>query len=192
MISHIKGILERVCDNAVVIDVNGLGYMVHIPKNLTLPALGDTLKLYTVLYIKEDQLSLFGFTNLDDKAIFELLISVSGVGPKAALAVLSIMDASQISEAIVSNDSSAFTKAQGVGKRIAERIALELKDKVNNSFARPSLDLSSANRQDALDALISLGYSRSEAVKAVLEVDYGDLPVEKIIRLSLKKLVSGR
>jgi Holliday junction DNA helicase RuvA len=198
MISYIRGALEQVMDGAAVIDVGGVGFLVNIPPSAAgkLPARGNEIKLYTHLQMKEDGVSLHGFLTQEEVRLFTLLISVSGIGPKAASSVLSVLSAEQAILAIIANDEAALSKAPGIGRKTAQRIILELRDKLaagnyadNGSLSKQGgLFVSSDEKNDALIALQSLGYSRSESVKAILEIPGDDLTAERIIKLALKKL----
>jgi Holliday junction DNA helicase RuvA len=200
MISYIKGKVAQVSDNSAVIDNNGIGYLISMPKTaldkLRQPVSSETvIQVYTYMYLKEDALSLFGFLTPEDKRVFELLIGVTGVGPKAALAILSILSYTQILSAIMNDDTDTLSKASGVGKKTAQRINLELRDKIKSkeleaaAFGQQELG-SASQRQDAIDALLALGYTRAETVKTVMEVALVDMTAEQIIRLSLKKLAA--
>ncbi|MDR1641441.1 MAG: Holliday junction branch migration protein RuvA [Clostridiales bacterium] len=195
MISHIKGTVEQVLQNAVVLDNNGMGYTVYVSKS-TLGKLSgskEQVKVFTSMQVKEDGITLYGFMSLDELSIFGLLTSVSGVGPKSALAMLDVMTPSQIMVAIMSDDTTALSQAPGVGKKTAQRISLELGDKIKatSSDLAPTGQTAITmpeNRKDALDALVSLGYSQGDSMKAVMEVATEGMKTEQIIRLALKKL----
>ena len=189
MIAYIKGTVEEIAGQSVVIDNAGIGYWVNVPSAVLsrLPPKGEEVKLSTYLQVKEDDMSLFGFISQEDLKIFRLLISISGIGPKVALAVLSVMTTEQIMAAISSGDAVAFSKVPGVGKKTAQRITLELSDKITTTEAG-SASAFSSEKQDAMDALLALGYSRSESVRAVMSVAEEDMPAQQVIRLALKKL----
>jgi len=159
---------------------------------------GQRVKLHTCLQIKENDISIIGFLSPEDAKIFNMLISVSGVGTKAALAIQSVLDASQIILAIITEEADQLTRAQGVGKKLASRIVLELKDKLKNNEGyealRPQQTVTSGDgqaKQDAIDALLALGYSRAEALRVVMEITTDGMNTEQIIRQSLKKLVAN-
>ncbi len=196
MIAFIKGTIEYMTGSEVIINNNGMGYSLQVSTGTI-----DRLKLkqeallFTHLYIKEEALSLYGFLSREEVSVFKLLISVSGIGPKTALSVMSLMSPSDLMLAIVSNDVAALSKAQGIGKKTAERMILELRDKTK--IVEPSLGAeaglqssgASSEKQDSIEALIALGYSRSEALRAVLETAAEGMSAETIIKLALKKLI---
>ncbi|MBQ8392513.1 MAG: Holliday junction branch migration protein RuvA [Clostridia bacterium] len=201
MIYHVNGTLEYCEPGFCVIDCNGVGYKLTVSDN-TFSAVcshtGEREKLLTYLQVREDGVELFGFKTNDELSAFKLLITVSGVGPKAAMAILSLLTPDKLSQAIVSEDTKAISRASGVGAKTAARVVLELKDKVAKQYFAPSsAEVASAptvsavkgkgNLSEALDALIVLGYSRAEAQKALAGID-PKLEVEKIIPLALAKL----
>ncbi|MBQ4561351.1 MAG: Holliday junction branch migration protein RuvA [Clostridia bacterium] len=197
MFYHLNGELV-LCDMTVaVIDCGGVGYKLLISGN-TLGKIsgkvGEKVKLFTYMKVSEDAVDLYGFADEDELETFKLLISVSGVGAKFALSILSLMTPSRLAMAIGAGDAKAIAKAQGVGPKIAQRIILELKDKMAKQIAvdtdtgeviseEPNGDIMS----DAIDTLIVLGYKRGEAVAALKGVD-PSLPLEEVIRLALKKM----
>ncbi len=157
---------------------------------------GEEVTLYTYLNVREDAMDLFGFYTQQELSCFKQLISVSGVGPKAALAILSQLSPDKLALCIASGDVKSITKAQGVGPKLAQRVVLELKDKFSAGLSQSGIDIvsdspqvqSAGNRAEAVEALIMLGYSRSEAASAIGKLD-GTLPVEELIRLALKSLI---
>ncbi|MDR1541650.1 MAG: Holliday junction branch migration protein RuvA [Clostridiales bacterium] len=200
MIYYIKGTIERKMEGAAVIDNNGTGWLVSMSKSALsrLPEINAEAKIFTYMQAREDGISLFGFLSTDELKMFTLLISVSGVGPKVALSILDTASPAQVMIAIMADDAATLSQAQGVGKKIAQRISLELKDKIKKTseaaFASSGNQQSlafSGDRQDAIDALAALGYSQGEAVKAVMEVALENMPASQIIRLALKRLASG-
>ena len=199
MIAFIRGILNARTENSVIIDVNGLGFEVFIPLSVQeqLPSIGDELTLYTYMNVKEDEMSLYGFLDRDDLSMFKLLISVSGIGPKGAQSILSGLSADDLRFAILSQDVKAISKAPGVGPRTAQRVILELKDKVNleDGFSRLSESTSvgrgskvPSERNDAIMALTVLGYSNTDAMRAVTSIDTEGKSTEDILHEALKKL----
>lgn len=197
MISYIKGKLEHVFDHAVVIDHHGIGFVIQASATTISRIDKDAdIKMYTYLHVKEDGLTLYGFLTLEEMNLFNLLITVSGVGPKVAMGMIAAMTPSQLMIAIITDDVAALSRAPGVGKKTAQRISLELRDKIKTSDAvaetisspQQSLALASSEKQDAIDALSVLGYSRSEAMKAVMEVAIEGLTTEQIIKQALKRL----
>ena len=197
MIAFIKGTLEEIQENCVVVDTGGIGYAVSVSEGTVsrLPRRGEAVTLHTHMSVREDGAELFGFLTGAELAMFKRLITVSGVGPKVALGILSVMEPSQIMLAIIAEDAAALSRAPGVGRKTAGRLILELKDRVKTSdafiqnAALPQQTFAAAgSRQEAADALAALGYSRSEAVNAVLGVDGEDLSTEQIIKAALRKL----
>lgn len=189
-------VLKKTLDT-VVISCAGVGYLAQVPLSTAeaLPAPGKEATLYTVMAVSENDVSLYGFATEDQRACFKMLTGVSGVGPKAALAILSVMSPEKVALAASSGDHKAFTAANGVGPKLAQRIALELKDKVGkglaagtgfggNVAAAPAPQSAPAQ---AVAALVSLGYSTSDAAAAVARVD-DTLPVQDIIKIALRGL----
>lgn len=194
MISRIRGkLLEKTATEAVI-DCNGVGYSAFISLATfdTLPSVGDEVEIKTLLIPRDDALILYGFHNDEERDAFKLLISISGVGAKTAIAVLSSLTVAELQEYIVTGNSIALQKLQGIGKKTAERIILELKDKISKLSVANIGDLDSqANqiRQESVLALVALGYSNISAEKAVKKVLAGEsesLSVESVIRLVLK------
>ena len=190
MIAHIKGILTEKFDNSVIIDVNGVGYEVALSAiDYDQLSLDDEVKLYTYHLVREQSEELFGFTSLAAKKLFELLISVQGVGPKAGMAILSLAPAEEVRNAIANADSAYISKASGVGKKSAERVIVDLRDKVGlpTYYGRKSEPQTAkpAENDEALDALMALGLNLADATKALEGVD-PSLSVEERIRQALK------
>jgi len=199
MISFIRGAVAQVLADSVIVDNNGVGWQAFMSGSALgrLPRAGENVMLHTYLQLREDGVSLFGFLELQEKQMFEMLIGVSGVGPKAALSMLSVLSPPQLIIAILSDDSAVLCKAPGVGKKTAQRISLELRDKIKSGdtenavlLKQQSLGPNQEQRQDAIDALIALGYGRADAVGAVMETALPDMKTEQIIRLALRKLAS--
>lgn len=201
MFEYIKGTVEDVYENGIVIDNNGIGYDIKVPSSVTnmYSIIGDTAKIYTYLYVREDIVALYGFESKECQEMFKLLITVSGIGPKAAISILSVLSLSDLKFAILSDDSKSIAKAQGVGAKTASKLVLELKDKVKledafeNKLAN-TLDNSNNNSNnaaisDATMALVALGYSNSEALKAISKIDnVENLSTQQIIKLALKNM----
>ncbi|MBR3319981.1 Holliday junction branch migration protein RuvA [Candidatus Saccharibacteria bacterium] len=191
MIAHIKGILEEKFNNSIIVDVAGVGYEITVSsldyENLNL---NDNVKLYTYQKVSENDISLFGFTSLAAKKLFELLISVNGIGPKAAMSILSLAAPEEVRNAIANADSTFVSKAPGVGKKSAERVIVDLSDKVGTPTRYGATVVKTREKtlehDEALDALIALGFPLKEASTALENVD-PSLPVEQRIRLALKK-----
>ena len=201
MIAYVKGPLAYVTEQYAVVDVCGLGLQVQAsPATLTrLPGKGTEVQLFTYLQLSENGQALHGFLTREEVRMFTLLISVSGIGPKVATAVLATMAPEQVMLAIMADDAVALSKAPGVGKKTAQRMVLELRDKVktadafvenSGSIGQMGMNLPgvSSAKQDAMDALLALGYDRSESMKVVLETADEGMAVEAIIKLALKKL----
>lgn len=193
MIAYIKGTIEAVEEDSVLIENSGMGYRVYMPINeLTKVKLHEMMKIVTFQHFKEDGTTLYGFLEADTEKMFRTLINVSGVGPKAALSILACLSSQNIIMAIISNDDKTLCKAQGVGKKLAQRIILELKDKFKNyDFIVNIQDNESSNSDmEAISALISLGYTRQEAITALSGIDTSG-GVEDTVKLALKMLMKG-
>jgi Holliday junction DNA helicase RuvA len=193
MISHIKGIIEeKFGTNGVIIDVNGVGYEMLVPvpdfENVNL---GEEKKFYTYHQVRENAEDLYGFSSLMAKKLFEMLISVQGIGPKAGVAILSLAEAEEVRNAIANADVSFISKASGVGKKSAERVIVDLKDKVGIPSKYGATDVKYGVKNvdepdEALDALIALGFTLKEAT-AALEKLPGGLSVEERIKAALRR-----
>ncbi|NDO46889.1 Holliday junction branch migration protein RuvA [Clostridium sp. MD294] len=191
MISYIKGIITYKSNSFVVIECNGIGYKIFV-SSATLSHLNEkeTIMIYTFMNVKEDDISLFGFLTQQEQTIFHQLLSVSGIGPKGALAFLSEMTPEEIIIAILSEDIKTLSKAPGIGKKTAQRLILELKDKVKSEeITQQTSQKDTSQKWEAIEALTSLGYSRSEAMQAVNACYKEGLSVEEILKLSFKKLI---
>ena len=203
MIYCLTGKIVKKSMNAVVLSCGGVGYYAQCPASVAgaLPGVGREATIYTVMSVTENDVSLYGFATEEQQACFEMLTAVSGVGPKVGLAILSVMEPERVALAISAGDHKAFKAASGVGPKLAQRIVLELKDKVAKGFVDGiSLeDVAGASAQtpaaqsssQAIAALVSLGYSQSEAALAVSKID-ATLPVEEIIKLALRGMAVGR
>jgi Holliday junction DNA helicase RuvA len=198
MISYIRGELVTISNDSIVVDNNGIGYNIFIPTSIlgSLPHCGSEVKIHTYFLVREDTQSLYGFLKRDDLEIFKMLISVNGIGPKGALAILSTLTPDELKFAILSDDSKAISKAPGVGSKTAQRCIIELKDKINISSTDSSPinveELSgtvSSAKTEAVSALVVLGYSQSEAYKAVNNLPAEYDTVEEIIKQALKNLL---
>lgn len=206
MFYYISGKLAHLDPAFAVIDAGGVGYKLTIsgtthasmPHHLTTNE-APTVKLYTYMAVREDGIELFGFMSEDELSSFKLLLSVSGVGPKAAISILSELTPAKLAIAICSDDKKAISRANGIGPKSAARIILELKDKLKGqtfidtegsiSAEELTVSLPSSKKKDAEDALTVLGYSRSEASAALRTIDTESLEVDEIIRQALKKLM---
>jgi len=202
MIAYIYGTLLEKLESSVVIDTGGVGYEVFVPTgaHLWLKGKGDEVVLHTAQIFKEDDVSLYGFEDRESMRLFRMLITVSGVGAKVAMAILSAMNVDEAARAIAFEDAAMLTRAQGVGKKSAERIVLELKEKVSAVFAGGAVSAGASGAApgeargpadiitEATTVLMSLGISRSEAAQAVMNVQEEYATVEDCVRLALKGL----
>ncbi|MCX7921676.1 MAG: Holliday junction branch migration protein RuvA [Clostridia bacterium] len=200
MFAYIKGNLEYKHNEYVVVEANGIGYKIYTSLSTieAIGSIGGQVKIYTHLYVREDIMSLYGFLTQEELGMFELLISVSGVGPKAAISVLSSVSPSKFGLAVITDDAKTLTKAQGIGNKMAQRIILELKDKIKkeqlmavNEIKEDKAVESRENSRvsEAISALMVLGYTPLEASRAVSAVYTDDMELEAIIKLALKGLV---
>lgn len=200
MYSYIKGVLTDVEEEVVVVEAGGIGYNIHTTGQTfrNLPSIGEEVKLYTYLNVREDAMILYGFVTKDDLRVFKLLIGVNGIGPKGALAILSVMTTDDLRFAVLGEDAKAISKAPGVGAKTAQRLILELKDKLSledafeqklaNTSEQPAVNSNGA-KGEAVQALVALGYSSSEALKAVNGVETAeDMDVEDILKAALKNM----
>lgn len=200
MISFIRGELVEVLEDTVVVENNGMGYNVKVPMSVLadMPQCGMEVKLFTYLYVREDAVNLFGFLSRDDLNIFKMMLGVSGIGPKGALAILSTMTANELRLAVVSDDAKAISKSPGVGLKTAQKLIIEMKGRISmpefggNTAALLSTgqeNVADDARAEAIAALTALGYSNSEAVLAVKKVDFTeDMDAEAVLKASLKHL----
>ena len=197
MIAHLRGTVDRMTADSLVLDVNGVGYRVFTSTGtLSEAGIGEIVRVYTHTYVREDILALYGFLSEGELRMFEQLLSVSGVGPKAALAVVSAVPPSAFGLAVLTEDADRLAKAQGVGKKTAQRIILELKDKIRKeqvAFGVTSGGTRIAQEaipagvfEEAVSALMMLGYSAAEAQKSVSPAMEEGKPLEMVIRDALK------
>ena len=190
MYDYIKGKLARKAENYAVVEANGVGYKIITTKSSLANVKDGEVIFYTYLYVREDIFDLYGFSTTEERAAFELLISVNGVGPKAAIAILSCVTASELAIAIVTNQPKVITVAQGVGNKMAQKIILELKDKIKNQDIKPS-NYSAApipEEDDTINALVALGYNQAEIITALRDVP-AEYSVEEKIKYGLKNLM---
>ena len=196
MFAHFDGIVAEKNADSIVLDVNGVGYLLFV-SGATLsmaPAVGERMKLYSVLNVREDAMELFGFYSREEKRMYERLKGVNGVGSRTALQILSSMSERDLSLALVAGDANALTRVPGIGKKTAQRLVLELKDKVEDSQltgSGASVSPRSANagpESEAIAALVALGYSASEAARAVSRVARQTDKPDELIFLALKGL----
>ena len=197
MISYVKGILSEKFTDSVVVESGGFGVEIYVPEVLvkSLPAIGESVCIYTFFKVSEDALSLYGFLNRQDLDIFKKLISVSGIGAKTALGIMSVLDSFTLSQAIVSEDIKLISKAPGVGTKTAKRMILELKDKISTQDIIPreyggeSKIIHTVAYDEVLAALVVLGYKEFDAGRAISLVEhYENMDAESLLKQALKKL----
>ncbi len=195
MFAHFEGVVAEKTADSIVLDVNGVGYLLNV-SGATLsmaPAVGERMKLYSALNVREDAMELFGFYSREEKAMYERLKGVSGIGSRMALQILSSMSVRDLSLALVAGDAGALTRVPGIGKKIAQRLVLELKDKVDDSQltgggASVAPKSATGPEGEAVAALVALGYSASEAARAVSRVAGQTERSDELIFLALKSL----
>lgn len=203
MYAYIKGTLEEVMEDAVVVEAGGIGYNIKVSTTMAdlLPGIGSEVKIYTYTLVREDAFSLYGFLTRDDLDIFKKLITVSGIGPKGGLAILSVMSADALRFAVAAGDAKEIAKAPGVGKKTAERVILDLRDKISIEDTLRNLGPSDGKaggdtgpvdnmmKREAIEALTALGYSASEAAAAVKKVEISENDTsETILKQALKHM----
>ncbi len=202
MIAYVKGTVEDIAEDNAVVDVGGIGYNVRISADTAarLPGIGERVKLYTYTSVREDAIQLFGFLSKNDLDIFKKCITVSGIGPKGGLAILSVLDADSLRFAILSGDVKAITKAPGIGAKTAERLILELKGKIKvedtaigmeiqGAQAAGAAAMDSPQKREAVEALVSLGYGQAEAAKAVNAIEGIEaMDSGAVLKAALKKM----
>ena len=204
MIAYVNGILEYIEEGLCVVDVGGIGMNVYISGSTMdrMPGIGEPVKLYTYTNVKEDAFNLFGFLSRDELSLFKMLITVSGIGPKGGLSILSVMTPDDLRFAIMAGDFKSISAAPGIGKKTAERITLELRDKLKvteddmlkgSSVSADDLEVSDASaRDEAVAALVALGYNSADAMKAVRKVlkdnDGAASDTEALLKLALKEM----
>lgn len=206
MYAYLKGTLEEIAEDNIVVEVANIGYNVKVSTTTTeeLPGIGSEVKIYTYTLVREDTFSLYGFLTRDDLEIFKKLITVNGIGPKGGLAILSVMNADALRFAIMAGDAKSIAKAPGVGNKTAERVILDLRDKISLEDTLHGLGGSVENagstltggagtdnmmRKEAIEALVALGYSASDATSAVKKVEVTeDTTVESILKAALKHM----
>lgn len=200
MYSYIRGILTEIEADKIVVETGGIGYNIYTTAQTFdyLPSVGEEVKIYTYLHLREDIMMLYGFLTKDDLRVFQLLIGVNGIGPKGALAILSVMTTDDLRFAVLGEDAKAIAKAPGVGAKTAQRLILELKDKLtledafeqkleHQNAAAPAKENGAKN--EAVQALVALGYSSSEALKALNGVEVTeDTEVEDLLKQALKNM----
>ena len=201
MISFLKGFIEEKSEKSIFLDVHGVGYEVYMPTGSAsmLPAVGEEVKIHTYLQISENGIGLYGFLTKDELNVFKLLITVNGIGPKGAVGILSALTANELRLAVLSDDDKAISKAPGIGAKTAKKVILELKDKFHlddalEEISEPVKTVSRGNVMndalaEAVQALVALGYSNSDALKAVKLADNdGTMTTEDLLKAALKQL----
>lgn len=198
MYAYIKGEIVDISEDNVVLECHDIGYNIKVPFSVIqqLPGIGSQVRIYTYTCVREDAFILYGFLTKDDLWIFKKLITVNGIGPKGALGILSVMSADDLRFAIIAGDSKAISKAPGIGAKSAERIILDLKDKItfkpdridqNDAIVISADSVNSDARNEAIEALTALGYSPSEALKAVKQITVtDDMDAGAILKAALK------
>lgn len=193
MFAYIKGILENKANNYVVVEVSGIGYKIYMSaKSIgTIGSIGDNVKVYTHYHVREDNISLYGFNAEDELRMFEILINVSGVGAKTAIAMLSDISPSAFALAVINDDVTRLTKVSGIGKKTAQRLILELKDKLKSegvSCLEEDNKKDNEVNKEAVIALQVLGYAKKEIEQVLEKIDVAELSVEDTIKIALKYL----
>lgn len=199
MIHYLKGKLEEVMTDSIIIDIQGIGYQLLVPSSILseLPPIGNDLKVYTYLHVREDAMVLFGFPTKEDQQLFKLLITVNGIGPKGAMGILSALNGYQLKIAVAMNDVNAICKAPGIGKKTAQKLILDLKDKIAIDISdtdfiagndTASFVVEGTMSMEAIEALVALGYNSTEASKAVKNCG-PSTSVETLIKEALKHLL---
>ena len=195
MLAYIKGELAAVSEDTVVVETNGIGYELFAPATaiMNLPAVGSEIKIYTYLYVREDAVQLFGFITRDELEVFKLLITVSGIGPKGALAILSKVTPDELRIAVATDDVKAISAAQGIGAKTAGKLIIELKDKLKvKDVTAPGKVVESLAGVDAADVKMDviLGYSSTEASRAVRQVEgAGGMDADTLLSAALRKIM---
>lgn len=207
MIYYVAGMLAAVGEKSIVVDHQGIGLEILVPSSVldALPVVGSDVKIYTYFHVKEDGMQLFGFLSRQDKELFQLLITVNGIGPKGGLAMMSTLSSDDIRMAILSDDAKTIAMSPGIGPKTAKKLILELKDKLDLESVLPSASQQEGNAAgqnrgrldqaasemvaDTVDALTALGYSPTDAMRAVRAVPLTeDMTVEKLLKLTLKNM----
>ena len=205
MISYIRGVLAEKEEDQIVVEASSIGYEIHVPLSFLeeLPPVGEEVRIYTYLQVKEDALNLFGFRSRQDLKMFNQLLGVNGIGPKAALGILSSLTPDDLRMAIIAEDAKAIAKAPGIGPKTAKRVILDLKDKISMDDVLPlqfaggqaEANVAAAASgvdgagKEAIEALVALGYSPTEATKAVRQVEIKEgMNAEAVLKASLKFL----
>ena len=202
MISYLRGELAAVEKDRAVVEVHGIGYNVYMPGQslAMLPPAGSDVRIYTYMNVREDAIHLFGFLTRDDLEVFKLVIGVSGIGPKGGLSILSKLTADELRFAVMSGDAKAISAAPGIGKKTAEKLIIELKDKLDiddilthaaEGGSEPAVSTGAAGavQAEAVQALTALGYGNAESLRAVKQVQLDNPTVEEVLKEALKKMI---
>ncbi len=199
MIAFISGLLEDVYEDSIVVSNQGMGYELKVPATVLgrLPAIGSAVKLYTYLYVREDVIMLYGFSTRDELEVFKLLITVSGIGPKGAIGILSKVTTDELRFAVMTDDVKTISSAPGIGAKTAGKLIIELKDKLKVTGLSSPVSLEQTSdggvmdvRKDVIMALVSLGYSSSEATRAVNKVeDVQGMDSDRLLSLALRNMI---
>lgn len=193
MISFVSGTVEYIDEEKIVIDHDGIGLSIFMPNDdISVITKGDSIKVFTYFSVKEDSIKLYGFLNQENLVLFKLLLGVNKVGPKGAVSIISTCPSEKLKLAIISSDAKSIAKAPGIGAKTAERIVLDLKDKIDIegvSDFEDATNVDEVTSNDAIEALVALGYSRSESIRAVKSININeDMSDEDILKLALTKL----
>lgn len=201
MIAYLQGIVAGITDTKVILDVNHIGFQVFMSSRdiQAMPGQGEEARIYTYLNVKEDAMQLYGFLSQDDLDVYKLLLNVSGIGPKGGLGILSAMTADDLRFAVLSEDAKSIAKAPGIGAKTAQKLILELKDKLSlkDAFEKKLENTAAASvkaglddaKSEAVQALVALGYSNSDALKSVRKAEItSDMDTETILKLALKQM----
>lgn len=199
MISYVRGELVSLEEDKVIVDVGGIGYGIFMPQQAIslLPEIGEEVKIHTYMNVREDAMQLYGFLTKDDLRIFRMVIGVSGIGPKGGLSILSVLSSDDLRFAVMAGDAKAIAKAPGIGKKTAEKLIIELKDKLHIEDVLHTNEISgdisvengrtNESQKEAVQALVALGYGQTESLKAVRSVSCGETSsVEEILKQALK------
>lgn len=201
MIAYLQGIVAGITDTKVILDVNHIGFQIFMSSRdiQAMPGQGEEARIYTYLNVKEDAMQLYGFLSQDDLDVYKLLLNVSGIGPKGGLGILSAMTADDLRFAVLSEDAKSIAKAPGIGAKTAQKLILELKDKLSleDAFEKKLENTAAASvkaglddaKSEAVQALVALGYSNSDALKSVRKAEItSDMDTETILKLALKQM----
>lgn len=193
MISYVKGIVEEVTNEKIILDNNGIGYGIFMPVNsLDVLGEGEEIKIYTYLAVKEDAMQLFGFLTKEELRMFKLLIAVSGIGPKGGLAIISTLPGDELQTAIVTADAKAISKAPGIGLKTAQKVVIELKDKIDikelvEDYSKNKTDKLTKSQEEAIKALVSLGFSKNDSTNAIKKIENSEnMDFDEIVTIALQ------